>query len=530
MADVPSLEDPRYADYGAVPKPTPKSESTIVTDLTPSVPPTQAMQSYNVNGEPVFIPVQELDASQITNNFGYEREGGARTHKGIDLGFGMAAGTPILAAMSGWLVYRERRSADGGGSGYGVAVKIEDKFGNFHQYAHLDERTLTDFGVTSGGYAQGEQRVRINAGDVIGYMGDTGNAKGTEPHLHYAINEGVSGKMLINPYQLVTSGVYAESSLLPGDTEEGWVSSEYDNRDWREFSLDEITPEVREEIERDHPGWSVMLDDEEIGKLLIAAIQQNWTNEKFQMQLESTNWWRQQTQTKRDWEVLKMEQPAEAEQQRAGTEAEIRRMAAFQGVALTDVVVKDLAEQALSKGWIDTRSFQQIGLQLQTAIVSLGKVNDSSIGKVDVSAGDVMNAAMAQHVAIDEKSAFDMAQRIARGELSMDTVKYEFQQEAMRNNPYWAESIRKGMTMADLFAPRQNRIARLLGIDPTEVDYMKDQRWANVMFNGDQGRPMTYAEMDDYVRLQPEWDKTDDAMGLAAKYGEFFLQKFGAVR
>ncbi|MGE8638481.1 MAG: M23 family metallopeptidase, partial [Achromobacter sp.] len=56
-----------------------------------------------------------------------------------------------------------------------------------HYYAHLD------------GYADIQRGQLVAAGDVLGYVGNTGNAQGTPPHLHYGIYDGGA----INPYDLL---------------------------------------------------------------------------------------------------------------------------------------------------------------------------------------------------------------------------------------------------------------------------------------------------------------------------------------
>jgi murein DD-endopeptidase MepM/ murein hydrolase activator NlpD len=107
---------------------------------------------------------------------GQSRAGGTRRHQGMDIFAPM--GAPIYATADGEVVYSERRSGDGGSAGFGMAVQLKHADGYTTKYAHLSKLK---------GYSKGD---RVNAGDVIGYVGDTGNAKGTPPHLHFEIWKG----------------------------------------------------------------------------------------------------------------------------------------------------------------------------------------------------------------------------------------------------------------------------------------------------------------------------------------------------
>jgi murein DD-endopeptidase MepM/ murein hydrolase activator NlpD len=107
---------------------------------------------------------------------GQSRAGGSRRHQGMDIFAPM--GAPIYATADGEVVYSERRSGDGGSAGFGMAVQLKHADGYTTKYAHLSKLK---------GYSKGD---RVNAGDVIGYVGDTGNAKGTPPHLHFEIWKG----------------------------------------------------------------------------------------------------------------------------------------------------------------------------------------------------------------------------------------------------------------------------------------------------------------------------------------------------
>ncbi len=112
-----------------------------------------------------------------TPDWGNVRSGG-RTHKGNDI-FN-AFGTPNVAIVAGRI---EHNMDDLGGMG--VNLFADD--GTMYYYAHLSA------------YA-GENR-RVNQGDVIGYSGDSGNAKGGAPHTHFEIRLG--GSQRVDPYPLL---------------------------------------------------------------------------------------------------------------------------------------------------------------------------------------------------------------------------------------------------------------------------------------------------------------------------------------
>jgi len=107
---------------------------------------------------------------------------GGRVHLGCDI-FALR-GTHALACVNG----RVLRMSNGGLGGIGIT--LQDKSGNTYYYGHLD-------GYASGIYTG----MQVTAGQLIGYVGDTGNAKGTPPHVHFEIHPG--GGSAINPYPIL---------------------------------------------------------------------------------------------------------------------------------------------------------------------------------------------------------------------------------------------------------------------------------------------------------------------------------------
>nr|WP_321222960.1 M23 family metallopeptidase [uncultured Psychroserpens sp.] len=124
-----------------------------------------AMQLYT---EPSLeFPVSGKSNSAIQSFWGAQRGGGSRTHKGIDIF--AKRGTPVIASTNGYI------SKTGNQGLGGKQVWLRDGiFGQSLYYAHLDSIAV-----------EGSDRVKI--GDTLGFVGNTGNAITTSPHLHFGI-------------------------------------------------------------------------------------------------------------------------------------------------------------------------------------------------------------------------------------------------------------------------------------------------------------------------------------------------------
>jgi LysM repeat protein len=112
------------------------------------------------------------------NDWGFPRSGD-RFHTGNDLF--APRGTPVLAPTSGSVL-----AVNGAIGGLQFFLRGDD--GTTYIGTHLDA-----FGATG----------RVNAGDVIGYVGDSGNARGSRPHLHFEVQP--AGGRSVNPYPLLSA-------------------------------------------------------------------------------------------------------------------------------------------------------------------------------------------------------------------------------------------------------------------------------------------------------------------------------------
>ena len=119
---------------------------------------------------PLLIPVEGVAASSLRNTFDERRGGDAgKRHEAIDIA--APRGTRVLAADDGKVV-KLFTSRPGG-----LTVYQFDRDGRLaYYYAHLDR------------YAEGlKEGTALSRGDLVGYVGSTGNASAQAPHLHFAV-------------------------------------------------------------------------------------------------------------------------------------------------------------------------------------------------------------------------------------------------------------------------------------------------------------------------------------------------------
>ena len=152
------------------------------------------MEEFNKDGKNVKKSILKtpLDGARLSSNFGMRKHpisGYNKMHKGVD--FAAPTGTPIYAGGNGVIEFI------GNNGGYGKYIRIRHNNEYKTAYGHMS------------GFKKGLSKgLRVNQGEIIGYVGSTG--KSTGPHLHYEI---IFQNEQINPLKLkLPSG-----KILKGD-------------------------------------------------------------------------------------------------------------------------------------------------------------------------------------------------------------------------------------------------------------------------------------------------------------------------
>lgn len=137
-----------------------------------------------VNAPPrIIIPVKNATKhSYDQKSFGAPRVG--HRHRGVDIF--ARKGTPVVSATSGLVIFIGNLSLGGK-----VVTVLSPDF-KFFYYAHLDTISVGKFQY-------------LTAGDNIGTVGNTGNAKFTPPHLHFSISRFAPRQIYFDPVPLLNN-------------------------------------------------------------------------------------------------------------------------------------------------------------------------------------------------------------------------------------------------------------------------------------------------------------------------------------
>lgn len=145
----------------------------------------------------LIFPVKTVNIGDVENTYGAKRPGG-RNHEGLDI-FALQL-TPIVSASDG-IILKTGRDVLGGN-----VVKVLGSDNKIYYYAHLSK------------YLDFKANDKIKRGQTIGYVGNTGNAVSTPPHLHFEIME-ISWYFPlvtknINPYSELVESASVNENLL----------------------------------------------------------------------------------------------------------------------------------------------------------------------------------------------------------------------------------------------------------------------------------------------------------------------------
>lgn len=134
-----------------------------------------------LSGTALQMPVVGIRSVNLYDSWGDPRDGGRRPHRGIDIF--APRGTAVIAVTDGIISYIGNQPKGG------HCLWLTTESGTSFYYAHLDR--------WAAGLYEG---MEVQRGEILGYVGNTGNALTTPPHLHFGVNQ---NDEMVNPFPIL---------------------------------------------------------------------------------------------------------------------------------------------------------------------------------------------------------------------------------------------------------------------------------------------------------------------------------------
>lgn len=293
--------------------------------------------------------------------------------------------------------------------------------------------------------------------------------------------------------------------------------------------------EIEEFVRREYGYLAWLLENDELSGVLYQAVREGRDESWVESQIMATDWWQETAPHRREWEMLQGEDPAQADHLREQVGLDIRLMASQLGVPMSDQRIGELADHAISSGWVNLGSGQVQDQMLQRAVVAEFDYNPSRPAEGDMGAlqDSVMQRADEWMVPMGERAAMDWTRKILNGEATEDGLNTYLHDMAVSRFPHLEGHLEAGMSPSQFFEPYRQTIAEWLEMDPSAIDLEDDPRWSPVIdfVEGEDGepRPMRMSELQRHVRGQEEWRQTRRAQQRSSEVAEGIGQMFGEV-
>lgn len=340
---------------------------------------------------------------------------------------------------------------------------------------------------------------------VLGYNGDWGydyNVPGTLNRAirQFQVDRGLTVDGIVGPQTTAALGESGPGAAAPA-------------------------PDLETQVREVYPQMAWALAHPELGPLLKQALAAGWDEARFQGALLKTQWFKTTSDNERTWDRLQAEDPAQAALQLTTASDSVARLSARIGVTLPPATAQQIALNAARSGWNEDRIVSSITQQAtftgdQNAGGDLGAAMDQIKSKADQ-----------YMVPISDATAWELGRDMINGKQDLAGIEATFKDQAKSRWTGFADTIDRGFTPQQIFAPYIQQTAQLLEISPSQVN-LADPKYNQMIDMFDETgtrRPMSLSEAGRFVRGLHEYRSTDNAMNEAANTAEFITQRFGAV-
>lgn len=201
----------------------------------------------------------------------------------------------------------------------------------------------------------------------------------------------------------------------------------------------------------------------------------------------------------------------------------LRDQAVQVGVDISDAELRDLAKQK--------RRFGMNESQLQNTLADLATAKTGALrGQAGQLQTNLKEWSRRNGISLTDNLVNDYVRRVQRGDMTEADVLQDLRRTYMAGAyPAWSDRIDAGYDIADIAAPYKERMARLLEMDDSAINFDDPLLQKGLQGVGSDGKPSVVPlyEFERQVREDPRWQYTDNAYKTYTDVGTQLLQMFG---
>lgn len=263
----------------------------------------------------------------------------------------------------------------------------------------------------------------------------------------------------------------------------------------------------------------------ELWKMLNHAVEGQWSPAKFQAEVKNSGWWKKNSDTARQAQVLQKTDPATYKAQMEAARVAAQQMAVKSGAIVSGKNLDAIAKNMVWFGWNE----QQVGNYLGQYIRF---TEDHVLGGVAGQAAKaIKQAAYDGGVAVTEQSVLNNSQYLVRGLTTMEKIQGSMREHSAGLYPAFAEQIKAGASIQDLAQPYAAIVSQELGLPSTDVNAFSPKVRQGLNRTDEQGNPapMDLDSFTQMVRNDPAWRRTSTAANSTLNIGRQVLAQMGLV-
>lgn len=254
----------------------------------------------------------------------------------------------------------------------------------------------------------------------------------------------------------------------------------------------------------------------ELNTLLGKAVKENWSAQKFQVELRQTDWFKTHSDVWRKNTALKYSDPASYNERLNQQTSQFENLATSLGVHLDPSMNRQLAEQALLFGW-DEGQVKNVLSQY----VAPSQTGDYG-GDLASVEHNLNSLAYQNGIKLSPQQLQGWMQSIANGNASEEELSTQIRDIAAKTFSLYGDQIRGGANLMDIASPYVQAMASTLELNPNNLDLfdpnIRQALTGSLNDKTGQYEPMSVTKFEDSLRQDKRWQYTQTAQDQARGY------------